>query len=74
MEINIYYTNYHYHTGGEIGEYMDDNNVIKITAQQFRTPEVATLFDIFANDSLYQGRLVQLNDVEFLCSEIYLYV
>ena len=47
-----------------------DLNVIKITTNQFRTPEVATLFDIFANDSLYQGRLVQLNDVEFLCSEM----
>lgn len=47
-----------------------DNNVVKIETQQDRNPEVTTLFDIFANDSLYQGRLVQLDHVEFLCSEM----
>ncbi|MCB0400620.1 MAG: choice-of-anchor J domain-containing protein [Flavobacteriales bacterium] len=47
-----------------------DNNTVKINTQQFRTPTVVTINDIIANDSLYQGRLIQLNHVEFLCSEL----
>ncbi len=47
-----------------------DNNVVKIATQQYKTPEVTTLFNIFANDSFYQGRLIQLDHVEFLCSEV----
>ena len=47
-----------------------DNNVIKIATQVFKQPEITTLAQIFANDSLYQGRLIQLNDVEFTCDEM----
>jgi len=47
-----------------------NNNVVKISTQKMKQPEVATLFQIFANDSLYQGRLVQLDHVEFTCDEM----
>lgn len=67
--------------GGSILEYTGmlqinnldpDNNVIKIATQVFKQPEITQITDLLiaGNNPYYQGRLIQLNDVEFTCDEI----
>ena len=47
-----------------------DNNIVKQSTQNMKQPELTTITQIAANDSFYQGRLIQLNDVEFDCNEL----
>ncbi|WP_170228026.1 DUF5689 domain-containing protein [Vicingus serpentipes] len=52
-----------------------DKQIIKQGTKQSIAPEVVTIEDITTNleggiYSRYQGKLIQLNDVEFLCSEM----
>ncbi|MBL4592816.1 MAG: choice-of-anchor J domain-containing protein [Flavobacteriales bacterium] len=67
--------------GGSILEYTGmlqinnldpDNNVIKIETQVFKQPEITQITDLLiaGNNAYYQGRLIQLNDVEFTCDEV----
>jgi len=67
--------------GGSILEYTGmlqinnldpDNNVIKIATQVFIQPEITQVTDLLiaGNNPYYQGRLIQLNDVEFTCDEM----
>jgi hypothetical protein len=67
--------------GGSIQEYTGmlqinnldpDNNVVKIENEKFITPEVTVLDSLLDISKLdyFQGRLIQLNKVEFVCDEM----
>jgi len=43
-----------------------DNSVVKLSTQNFQTPEVVTISSLLSNMDASQGKFVQINDVRFV--------